>query len=269
MVEQGGRVGLRHRRAADEAEPRCRDRDRETEGKRRGVAHLVRPARRRRHHQQLVGERAKRRHHASAPDREPRVGLAHDLRDHVRSLQMRRARAVDLRVDQHMGGDQVVLAHMPVEAADIVAALERVAVEALAGRRVGRDHHVLEVRRTAQHAAGLVHPDLDGVVPRDHLVLRPGLEVGHAHRVAGIGRFVGHDLVEGGLVLHLHQPRHRPGGAGEAGVAGDVLHPLSLDRDVAAVLEGIEELRCGADRHGQGLSENGLPNAASYSASSQ
>ena len=72
-----------------------------------------------------------------------------------------------------------------------------------------------------------------------------------------------------GLVLHLHQPGHRAGGAGEAGIAGDVLDPLPLDGDVAVVLERVEKLRGGADRHGQGRSEKGLPNSASYSASSQ
>ena len=238
---------MHHRRAAHEAQPRRRHRDREAERIGRGL--LVGRQEGRGHDQDLVGIGAQGRDHARAVDDDAGVGFFYDFRREVLFLALDRARAIDLRVQQRVRHAQIALAGQDVIGADIVGETRVAAAEFRRGGGQPGDHHVEEIGAAAEHAAGRVHPELYHLAAADQVIDRARLDKGQPDRLAARRRGKAHAVVQRRVVLHVVKFGEALRRSGKARVGGDVAHPLAVDKDPPVVVQGFEKLLAGANGH--------------------
>ena len=180
-------------------------------------------------------------HHLGARDVDAGVGLLLDGDVDVLHL-LDRLVAIDRRIDQGMIEEQHRLLAALVPSAGIVGEL---AVEVgIGAERV--DEGRLVVGAAAEPAIGDARPSGDGVALRDHILAAVrDLEefVGIAART-GIGRRGQHVLGFLG-VQRIVEQRHRSRRIAKGRMGGDVLHPLAVDVNFAAVAQRLQEFRSG------------------------
>jgi hypothetical protein len=130
----------------------------------------------RRQDEKVVGIGAQGRHHARAANDDPDIGLLDDLRRQILVLFLDRPRAVDPRVDQGVGHADVVLADIPVIAADVLGEALVFLAEFFGRRGEGGDEDVHVIGAAAKHSAGRVRPDLHHVAAADQILDRARLD---------------------------------------------------------------------------------------------
>ena len=230
--------------AADEAQPRRGDRDRE--GQR--VAAVLRADVGARVHEQLVGERRQRGQHARAAHDDAVVGVG-DLvqRDLPHGLFGLGLAAVDLRVHERVGGRQVVVAHERLVGDEVGGAL----LVAAPGPHVGPpgeagEGDVQVVGRAAHRPARQRGDDLEGAAAALEIGGLAGDDVGDVdltRRVVGRGD----QHLVGVLVLDVEDARHRQRGGAQLGVVERVGDALAAQPDLAPPgAQPVEELLPGA-----------------------
>ena len=170
-----------------------------------------------------------------------------------------RLHAVDRRIDDGVVHEQhvVLRARVPVRG---------VAGELLVERGVGAERvhqRGLVVRRAAHPAVGQPRPVRDGVALADQVLarMRDAEElVGEGAR-AGVGRAGQHVLLLG-IVQRVIEPRDGARGVAERRMRGDVLDPLAVDIDLAAVAQAFQIFRAGERPRRAGPSPAHLPVSA-------
>ena len=246
MIEGRAGARLRDARAADEPQPRRRDRDGKADGVGLRLFGLRHAARRRRHHDELVGIGRERRQHARAADDDPFVVVGNGAGGEVLLLRRDAARAVDLGIGQGMGRDAVALARAFVMGAHVRAVL---GPERVGGRREGAGEDVEKVGRTTEHPERPIVPAFHRRAPATEVILGLGLDERHPDARAGRRRHVCQRVAKLGAMLQVVEPGDRAGGAGKAAVARDVGHPLAVDIDRTPVPEARQHLAARAYTH--------------------
>ena len=223
--------------AAEEAQPGRVARDAEGVGVGGVVVGALEDGRR--HHEDLVRERADRREQARAADDDAVVVLVDDARSEgLVALLGRADGAVRLREDQRVRQEQVVLAHVLVVAADVLGERGVGLAEPVGGARHRHDRARAVVARAPEVPERVLGPDAHRLAPAHDVVDALRLEERHADAVAGRRRLVGHHVAERRVVLQVEELRVRPDDAAELGDLRDaagVLLPLDLDVDRALV----------------------------------
>src|ERR1051326_7902078 len=199
----------------------------------------------------LVRERPERRENAGAAHDDPGIGLAHHAqRGILLEIVNAGSGAAALQVDQRVGEHEVVLADQLVIPAHVVAEGGPAAGEIIGGRGPGGIGDIHEIRRPAHHAAGGTRPVQHHVAAPDEVVVRARDDEREADGIAAGGRRVGHLGAQRRIVLHVVERRDRARPVGEAGMLGDVVHPLATHIDNALLgLEPLEVLATVACRH--------------------
>ena len=198
----------------------------------------------------IVRQRRRRRHHLGAGYIDPGVGVLLDGDEDVLDL-IHGLGAIDRRIDDGVVHEQHVLLRAPVPGLRVAGEL---AVEIVIGAE--RIHQRrLVIGRAPHPAVGHARPVRDGVALRDQFLARArgAEEFVREAAGAGIGRPRQNPL--GLLVVQrIVEPRDRARGVAESRMRGDVLDPLAIDVDLAAVAQAFEVFRArerppfGADR---------------------
>ena len=127
------------------------------------------------------------------------------------------------------------VAHLLVEAHDIACVVlppprEDAGLGGVAGKEVGD-----VIGRTAHQTERVMRPGLGEMTLGCEVGGRLGNLETTQHRTTGSGRCVGHALSIGRVSCHIVELGHRGYGAAKRGVRGDILDPLAIDKDRAAI----------------------------------
>ena len=188
-----------------------------------------------------MGQRRRRRHHLGAGDINPGIGVFLDGDVDVFHL-IGGLGAIHRRIDDGVVHEQHVLLGAFVPSLGVAGELA-VKIE-IGAERVHQRR--LVVRRAPHPAVGHARPLRDGVALRNQILARArGAEefVGIAAG-AGIGRR-GQDALGLLGVQRVVEPGDRARGVAERRVRGDVLDPLAIDIDFAAIAQTFEVFRAG------------------------
>ena len=204
-------------------------------------------------HVALIGDGGRRRKLLAAGDDDALVGLLDHVEGEVLLLDLAPlvlglGAAVDLRVAEGVGQEEVVLAAQPGVVDDV---LREVAVGVLDLREhvssvvehedVGRE----DVRATAHLPPGLLVPDLTVAALQPRLVQRLRDEPRQADAVARVLRDVGHLVAVLVRVLQVVDAGKLVDHRREGRVGGDVVNLLAVEKDLPAVLEALDEALAG------------------------
>ena len=190
----------RHRLAADEREPRRVARDPEDEPV--GVVAGRHAAER--DHRDFLRDRRHGAEHLRAAHDDAVGRLPHAAQVQERLFLLgRRLRPVDLRVDQHVGEEEVVLADVLVVARGILAEARAAAREAVRHQMPARDELVHEVGPAAHEAEVVIRAQLEVLALLHEVFARVGHQERRRHGLAARRRRVGHHVAVRRIHLHV------------------------------------------------------------------
>ena len=197
-------------------------------------------------HEDLVRVRSGGRQHLRPADDQALLGLAHDaeVRVGIRLLR-RRLRPIDLRVDQRMSEEEILVPHESEISPDVIGIVaEETSVDEPRGQ-----HRAHEVRRSTHDSEGRLRPGL----MHEAALEQVGCASRHQERVAvdPVGVRANHGLSEPRIVLQVVELRDRSDRRNDRRMLSHVRDPFPAEPRLGrAISEPLHVLVACPNRHG-------------------